>query len=91
MERMRMKTWNERVDELADIIVATRDMCGDEPRAIREYFADEGFTRDSVNAPIIADKARIEANRRWHESQRDAGVTAPISPSERRRVNRALR
>jgi hypothetical protein len=85
-----MKTFDEHIQDLAQTILTTRDLCGDERTAIRDYLADHGFTPGSPNAVIIADKARIEANRQWQWAQREAGVTSPISPEERATITRTL-
>jgi hypothetical protein len=87
---MTVKTMQEHVLDLARIIVATRDLCGDEPRAIRDYLADNGFARGYPGAAIVAEQARSEADRVWRQSQRNAGVTRPIGPAERAAITRTL-
>ena len=69
-----MKTWQEHIDDCAAAIIQCRDLCGNERECVRDYMADNGFQKGSVNAVIIADKARIEANRLWDQARRDAGV-----------------
>jgi hypothetical protein len=85
-----MKTWQEHIEALATAIVACRDLCGNEAECIREYMADNGFSKGSVNAIMIADKARIEASRNWDMYRRAAGVTAPIDDAERAAITRIM-
>ena len=64
-----MKTWDEHVRDLADTILTTRDLCGNESVAIRDYLADYGFARHSVNADLITQKARELAEEIWAQAR----------------------
>ena len=71
-----MKMRTEHVADLTSAILSCRELCGDERETIREYLSENGFEPGSISAPIIADEARIEANRQWDQWRRDAGVKA---------------
>lgn len=59
-----MKTFNEHVDALANTIVATRDFCGDEGEAIKEYRLDNGFALSLAWMQVL--EAGVErANEIW--------------------------
>jgi hypothetical protein len=85
-----MKNWEEHISELRDAILACREFCGDERNCIKSYLADNGIPKGSAAAIMIADKARIEANRTWGMFQREAGVTEPIDDAERKQITRIL-
>lgn len=60
------------IDAAAERIVNTRDFCGNELEAVRDFWADNGIAK--------ADGLRVEglvfvrANELWAESQKAAGV-----------------
>jgi hypothetical protein len=85
-----VKTWQEHIQELAQAICNCRELCGNESAVIREYLSENGFAKGSVNAIMIADKARIEASRNWDLYRRDAGVTTPIDDNERAAITRMM-
>jgi hypothetical protein len=85
-----MKTFDEHIQDLAQTILTTRDLCGDERQAVLDYLADHGFARGYPSAAIVAEQARAQADRIWRQSQREAGVTDPISPEERAAITRTL-
>lgn len=70
---------NQVIASTIDLILATRDFCGDERAALRDAQDDFGrrFTESEKRA--IADGVR----RGWSQSQADAGVTNPLTDSER--------
>ena len=70
----------------SDQIINARDFCGDEREAAIEAILDYGLrpTRKLVGL------AFADANREWSRCQREAGVTKPISQSERARIERVM-
>lgn len=70
----------------SDQIINARDFCGDEREAAIEAIRNYGLrpTRRLVSM------AFADANREWSRWQRQAGVTKPISQSERARIERVM-
>lgn len=78
-------TSEERIAQAAQEILNTRDCCGDEREALRDYEASNGrFTADE------RDRVYDAVENAWRQSQRDAGVTKPISAGERLSITNAL-
>lgn len=69
-----MKTWQEHIEDLAAALIQCRDLCGNERECVRDYLADNGFSKGSVNAIVIADKARIEVARSARRSTASNGI-----------------
>lgn len=74
-----------RIESAVCAIINARQFCGDEGEAITGIEDDHGrFTADERR------EVKRQAEARWSEDQRAAGVTNPISPDERIRINAAL-
>ena len=58
------------IDGAVDVIINTRDFCGDEREAVREYCADEG----QAHWQTVYRIANFRANARWNAFQKAAGV-----------------
>lgn len=61
---------NAVIDNAVDLIINTRDFCGDEKHAVRDYCADEGIG-DWQKVWRIAN---FRANARWNGFKKQAGV-----------------
>lgn len=69
----------------AQAVVNARELCGDERQALLDAQAEYG-TLDGVERQVV----RRMADGIWSRYQEKAGVTAPISPEERRQITRTL-
>lgn len=58
------------IDGAVDVIIATRDFCGDEREAVRDYCAD----LQQAHWQTVYRIANFRANARWNGFQRAAGV-----------------
>ena len=61
---------NQFIDHAIDIIINTRDFCGDEKQAVRDLCADEGV-QDWQKVWRIAN---FRANAKWNAFKKQAGV-----------------
>lgn len=62
------------IDECIDIILNTRDFCGNEKEAVGEYLIEEYGIRDLGQIQKIYRAANYQANAQWNADQRSAGV-----------------
>jgi hypothetical protein len=60
------------INQAVDLIINTRDFCGNESEAICDFCADEGIS-DWRKVYRIA---RFRANARWNSYKKAAGVNA---------------
>lgn len=60
------------LDSLVEVIINTRDFCGNEREAAIDYLADEGIRGDE--AATLYRKANYKANGQWNKYKRLAGV-----------------
>ena len=58
------------IDSAVDLIINTRDFCGNERQAVRDYCADEKINDWQKVYKI----ANFRANARWNQYKIDAGV-----------------
>ena len=58
------------IDSAVDVIINTRDFCGNEKQAVRDYCADEKINDWQKVYKI----ANFRANARWNQYKIDAGV-----------------
>ena len=58
------------INNAVDLIINTRDFCGDEKQAVRDFCADEGI-KDWLKVYRIAN---FRANAQWNQYKKDAGV-----------------
>ena len=58
------------IDNAVDLIINTRDFCGNERQAVRDYCADEKINDWQKVYKI----ANFRANARWNQYKIDAGV-----------------
>ena len=60
----------EELQDLADLIISTRDFCGNEGDAVRQWESDNGrkITREERQAVFA------EVNSKWRKSQQSAAV-----------------
>lgn len=58
------------IQNAIDLIINTRDFCGDEKQAIRDYCHDEGIA-DWLKVWKIAN---FRANKQWNDCKKLAGV-----------------
>ena len=61
---------NATIENAVDLIINTRDFCGDEKRAIKDFCYDEGI-KDWLKVYRIAN---FRANAKWNDYKRQAGV-----------------
>ena len=73
-------------EDMIETIIATRDFMGDERAAAADCLSAAGLP---VN-PETVNAALRDADASWADYQRAAGVTRPVSRSERRETNRNL-
>jgi hypothetical protein len=60
------------IEEAAQTIVMTRDMCGNEAEALREFWREVGVSKQ--DAERVSGLAVAKANGIWRTAQRAAGV-----------------
>ena len=64
--------WNKQhIQDAAQAVIATRDFCGNEIEAIRQYRADYGLPK-----PAPVDSIMQKANALWLAGKKAAGVKA---------------
>jgi len=63
------------VSAAAKTIITTRDFCGDEREAVRDFAIDNGFKADWQKLHKLA---TFRANNRWRNCQKAAGVKKPL-------------
>ena len=63
---------NDKIQQIVDVIINTRDFCGDENRAAKEEAFELGFRGDKLVQAVKV--AKFRANAEWNKWQRDAGV-----------------
>ena len=74
-----MNTTDTTLDTLVEELMTTRDMCGSQPEAIRQWEEDNGRKL----TPQERRTAIAMLNSRWREAQTAAGVAHPLSDEER--------
>ena len=78
-EADKTKTMNHyypnQVDGLVEVLVNTRDFCGNELEAAKQYCVDEKL---DINSGIYRE-ALIEADKMWDQSRINAGVIKSIA------------
>lgn len=76
---------NPELRDLVSILIQTRDFCGNEREALREWQLENRRLTEEERFDVAA-----EVSRRWREAQREAGVAFPLSSEERRKAFRDL-
>ena len=66
------------MNELIEIILNTRDFCGNESEAISEWESENGKLSDHQRASVL-----LEVNQEWKLSQLSANVKHALTDSER--------
>ena len=61
---------NEIIEQAVDLIINTRDFCGDEKQAVRDYCADEKIS----DWKKVWSIANFRANAVWNQYKKDADV-----------------
>lgn len=74
------------LDDLVSVLLDTRDFCGDENEALRQWQTDNG--RKLSAAEIISVRRMVETL--WRKSQLAAGVAFPLSTEERAKAFRDI-
>lgn len=64
------KFTNHQISEAVDLIINTRDLCGDEMSAICDYCADENIQ----DWKALWTVANFQANAKWNQFKKDANV-----------------
>ena len=64
--------FNEKIEQITEAIINSRDFCGDENQAAKEEAFELGFRGQKLAAAVRV--AKFQANAKWNKSQRDAGV-----------------
>jgi hypothetical protein len=59
------------IEDAVDVVLTTRDFCGNETEAVRDFAIENGFKADWKR---IASVANFRANARWRQFQKAAGV-----------------
>lgn len=73
------------LDDAVQTLIETRDMCGNEAEALRDWQADNGKLTTQEIMAVHRMTAIV-----WEKHQRDAGVQFPIHDHERRHINRVI-
>ena len=60
----------QKIEDAIDVIINTRDFCGDEKQAVKDFCHDEKID-DWMKVYKIAN---FRANARWNQYKRDASV-----------------
>lgn len=60
----------EIIEQAVDLIINTRDFCGDEKQAVKDYCADEKIS----DWKKVWSIANFRANAVWNQYKKDAGV-----------------
>lgn len=60
----------EIIEQAVDLIINTRDFCGDEKQAVKDYCADEKIS----DWQKVWSIANFRANAVWNQYKKDAGV-----------------
>jgi hypothetical protein len=61
---------NAIIDNAVDLIINTRDFCGDEKQAVKDFCADENI----ADWQKVWGIANFRANARWNGFKKQAGV-----------------
>jgi hypothetical protein len=61
---------NQIIENAIELILNTRDFCGDEKEAIRDYCHDEKI----ADWKKVYSIANFRANAKWNQFKKDAGV-----------------
>ena len=61
---------NTTIDNAVDLIINTRDFCGDEKLAVKDFCSDEGI----ADWQKVWRIANFRANARWNGFKKQAGV-----------------
>lgn len=73
------------INEAVETLISTRDVCGNEREALRDFQADNGkLTPTEIAAVWQAFESE------WNRHQVAAGVKFPIHADERRAINRVI-
>ena len=59
------------IDQAVTIIITTRDFCGNEAEAVKDFACENGFKAEWKKIHGIAN---FRANKRWNSFKRAAGV-----------------
>ena len=76
---------NPILTDAVETILNTRDCCGNERQALREW-EQENRRLTSAEALEVASEVWSQ----WNSSRLAAGVTAPVSPEERKQITRMM-
>jgi hypothetical protein len=71
-----------QIDEVVDLILTTRDFCGDESDALREWRLENNVLITFGDSKEI----RRRINAEWASCQVAAGVKKPLTDSQRRKA-----
>ena len=74
------------IDNCANDVVSVREFCGNERGAILDYQSENGIKFNPIECVHIAQRVREI----WSGFQKDAGVVAPLTTSERFSAYKAL-
>lgn len=61
-----------QINDAVELIINTRDFCGNEKLAIKDFCADEGI----ADWQKVWRIANFRANAQWNQFKKDAGVPA---------------
>lgn len=73
------------LNDLIETLISTRDFCGDEQQALKDWQADNR----KLSAKEVMDVWRM-FEILWNKNQVSAGVKFPIHPDERRAITKIL-
>lgn len=75
----------QMIEEAAEAIIESRNMCGNEVEALKQWEEDNGKLCQTDR-----DLAKRHADRLWDAERQTAGVRRPIGFEERKKINRIL-
>jgi hypothetical protein len=61
---------NQIIQQAVDLIINTRDFCGNEKQAVKDFCADENIT----DWKKVWNIANFRANATWNQCKKEAGV-----------------
>lgn len=76
---------SKQLESAVETLVTCRDLCGNERECLREWEQENGTLSENEWRDVL-----FHFENAWHSWRVKAGVSKPISASERRVINRIL-